>query len=182
MKIVFIGNCQTLSLCYFFQLLGHSSYWLIYGDEFFQHLTYWTVKIQNKITDWPTSLEHLQTCDVIVYQEISTAKSSFCNTETLSRLKGESCRLIKLPSIWLEYEDYENSLAELERRERLNNVDIQVSKLFSPENRLMLTHDHPKTSIFLEIVKQLCFMLNVPYFTSAEIVAFLEYENYMGLP
>jgi hypothetical protein len=40
MNITFIGNCQTASLCFYFQELqdNFNSQWLLYGDDFKQYI------------------------------------------------------------------------------------------------------------------------------------------------
>ena len=46
----------------------------------------------------------------------------------------------------------------------------------------MLTCNHPKTFLFLEIVKILCNLLNYNFFTEEQYNNFLKNENYMELP
>lgn len=73
MKITFIGNCQTTSLCFYFQeLLGdYNIYWLLYDNQFIKHLNEWSDKVKNKIINYDISLDIIKNSDVIVYQEIS---------------------------------------------------------------------------------------------------------------
>ena len=76
-RILFIGNCQTLSLCFYFQQLVkkyNNEYivsWVLYGNEFKPILEHeWTKKCQNIIIDQNESFELIKTSDVIIYQEI----------------------------------------------------------------------------------------------------------------
>lgn len=46
----------------------------------------------------------------------------------------------------------------------------------------MLTRDHPNTFLFLEIMKILCNLLNIDFFTEEQYNFFMENQNYMGLP
>lgn len=65
-----------------------------------------------------------------------------------------------------------------------NNVDVKVSNLFYKfrDNNLMLTCFHPKTQLFMEIIKILCDLLNYNFFSDYEYNNFLKNENYMELP
>lgn len=46
----------------------------------------------------------------------------------------------------------------------------------------MLTLNHPTTFLFMEIVKKICTLLNLEFFTEEQYNKFLENENYMKLP
>jgi hypothetical protein len=55
MNITFIGNCQTVSLCFYFQQLlnqNNNISWCLYGQECKVHLGKWTDKCKNKIIDY----------------------------------------------------------------------------------------------------------------------------------
>jgi hypothetical protein len=66
-----------------------------------------------------------------------------------------SCKLIQIPSIYLIYSDFDNSIKELIDRENYNNVDIKVSNIFYYHRNinLMINRYHPNTFLFLKIVK-----------------------------
>jgi hypothetical protein len=188
MNLTFIGNCQTLSLCFYLQQLLDSNKnnicWILYGKEFEQHLNNWSDKCINKILNYDDAIIKIQNSDIIVYQEIDIDKSIFCNTKKLQEIKKSSCKLIKMPSIWLDYNDYDNSLKELQSREKNNNVDIMVTSTIDKFKNinLMLTINHPKTFFFLEIIRELCLLINIDFFTENQCNKFLENENYMDLP
>jgi hypothetical protein len=187
MNITFIGNCQTLSLCFFFQELLHQNnniYWILYGEDFKQHIGVWSEKCKNKILDYDNSIQKIKDSDIIVYQTIDEAKSLFSNTKTLNEIKKGSCKLIQIPSIHLIYNDFDNSIKELINRETANNVDIKVSTIFNnfKEHNLMLSCWHPNTFLFMEIVKILCNLLNISFFTKDKYFYFLKNKNFMELP
>ena len=46
----------------------------------------------------------------------------------------------------------------------------------------MLTNNHPKTILFMKIVKILCNILNINFFTKQKYKEFLKNQNYMELP
>ena len=84
----------------------------------------------------------------------------------------------------LIYNDFSNSIKELINRENENNVDIKVSNILYnfKDTNLMLSVWHPKTFLFMEIIKVLCNLLNYKFFTEEQYNIFLENENYMELP
>jgi len=187
MNITFIGNCQTVSLCFYFQQLlneNNNIYWVLYGDEFKQHLGNWSVKCKNKIIDYDELIKKIKDSDIIIYQNIDVSKSLFSNTNTLREITKQNCKLIIIPSIYLIYNDFDNSIKELIKRENENNVDIKVSDIlckFKNDN-LMLTCNHPNTFLFMEIIKLLCNLLNYNFFTDEQYNNFLKNKNYIGLP
>ncbi len=77
----------------------------------------WSDKIKNKIDNYDISFDVIKKSDIIVYQEIVKDKSIFSNTETLQTNKKESCILLKIPSIYLDYSNYDLSIKELRQRE-----------------------------------------------------------------
>jgi hypothetical protein len=80
MNITFIGNCQILSLCFYFQqLLNENNYicWLLYGEEFKQFLGDWSMKCKNQITDYYDAIQKIKDSDIIIYQNIDEKKHSF---------------------------------------------------------------------------------------------------------
>ncbi len=188
MNIIFIGNCQTISLCFYFQqLLTSENYnisWLLYGEEFKHHLNSWSNKCKNIILDYKVSKEKIKESDIIIYQEIILDKSLFSNFEFLNENKKESCKLIKIPSIYLNYSKYTDSLNELKNRETSKNVDLKVSTIIDKfkDKDIMLTVDHPTTFLFMEIIKELCILLNISFFSKEKETHFLSHRNYMKLP
>jgi hypothetical protein len=185
MNITFIGNCQSVSLCFYFQqLLDSNIQWIMYGEEFREHLGYWSQKVLNKIVDYEKSLDTIKHSDVIVFQEICKEKSGFSNTETLQTLKKDLCKLIKIPSIYLNYSKFDVSIQELKTREQANKVDITVSDIFEKyrKDTLMLTCCHPTTFLFLEVVNELCKILKIASFSEAKRNMFLKDTNYIKLP
>jgi len=156
----------------------------MYGEEFKPHLGNWSVKCKNKIIDYDNSIQKIKDSDIIIYQNIDVNKSLFSNTNTLRELTNNSCKLIKIPSIYLLYNDFDNSIKELINRENENNVDIKISNILYnfKDTNLMLTCCHPKTFLFLEVIKILCIFLNFDFFTEEQYNNFLKNDNYMELP
>jgi hypothetical protein len=121
MNITFIGNCQILSLCFYFQQLLNQNYyicWVLYGEEFKQNLDYWSEKCINKILEYNDSIKTIKDSDIIIFQNIDINKSLFSNTNILSEIKKTTCKLIQIPSIYLNYYDFDNSIQHLINREK----------------------------------------------------------------
>jgi hypothetical protein len=191
MIITFIGNCQTMALCYFFQQLlakdNYDIYWVLYGSSFGYNNTtsVWSNKCKNQILNDNISRDIISKSDIIIYQEIDLSKSLFSNYNTLKTMVKGECRLIKIPSIYLIYENYDNSIKELQKREDKNNVDIKVSQIFDKYKYKKLVQSdpsHPTTFLFLEILKELCTILKFDYFTKDQEAFFLQNDNHFGLP
>ena len=194
-SLTFIGNCQMLSLCYFFQQLlfeqrQYKVHWLLYGDEFKQYLFLpWSDKCQHKISNYEEAKLHIQnSSDIIFYQEIHESKSEFCNTAFLTRSKKATCRLIKLPSIYIDYSNFDQSLNELRLREDANLVALKVSPIIAfykkkGLRKLMLDggRQHPTTYFFLRIMHVLCHMLQLPFFPKDHLQILLRNDNVMEL-
>jgi len=182
MKVTFIGNCQLVALCYYFQQLTDDAKWVCYGKEFLEHLASWSDKCADKILDHDEAIARVRASDVIVYQEVVAWKSTFCNEKTLRELKGPTCMLLKVPSIQWDYSDAD-ILKGLQARERANNVDITASDMFErfKDKKLMLDICHPTTFMFLELVREICKRTGVDFFTHEQAARFLQNENHMGL-
>lgn len=185
MFYAFIGNCQTLALSYYLQQLvpNDTIFWCMYGNEFIQHLGNWTQKCKI-IKNINEIYKYIQTCDVIIYQEIELKKSEFANDSTIKKIMKPTCKLIKMPSIHIDCNNYDVSIIELCKRETKNNVDIKVSDLitkYKTNNRLMLTMVHPTTFLFLEVLKEICIILNISFFSEKQYLYFMTDSNYMKL-
>jgi len=197
MRITFIGNCQLMALCFYLQQLPYrNASWICFNDELYKAIwhppqpglfmktKHWTDKCKNKIYGIRNAIQEIRTSDIIIYQEVSTDKSYFCNTAKIREFCKTSCRLIKLPCIYLEYHDYDNSIKELQKRELENNVDIRVSDIFEHyrESNLMLSRNHPNTFMFMQVMMRLCAVLGFPFLPAHKVNIYLQNINYMGLP
>ena len=190
MNITFIGTCQQLSLCFYFQqLLNSKNYnicWVSYNKKFNIHLGKWSDKCINKITNEDKAIQVIKDSDIIIYRNISKEQSTCCNTTILQQIKKISCKLINIPYIAFDCTNFDNSITRLRNCENIHNVDIKVSDLFDKFKdsnlKLMLKGNHPTTFLFMEIVKILCNLLNLDFFTQEQYNNFLKDENYMKLP
>ncbi len=186
--ISFIGNCQTVALCYYLQELlkgkDYSIRWLLYDEDFRRYLWEWSDKCENKILD-PVEIEKsIRESDIIIYQDIVLTKSSFSNESKLNDWKKPTCRLLKIPSMFLDYNDFNNSILEAIKREDEKKVDIRASPIIMAhrDRKLFLIVNHPTTFLFLEVLREICAALDFTFFEEDKYNHFISNDNYMGLP
>jgi hypothetical protein len=186
MIVTFIGNCQTLAICFYLQQLSVNDDigWVMYSEDFLPNVTQWSEKIKNKILNIDDAIERVKISDFIIYQEINIEKSIFSNFNYLQSVKQERCRLISMSSIYIDFADWHASLREMKKREDSNNVLIRVSDLIEafPDEPTMISVVHPSTFLFMKILKEICLLINIPFFSDDASAIFLEYNNYIGLP
>jgi len=187
MNITFIGNCQTLSLCFYFQKMLDDNYyvsWIAsYKNAYEWGSNLLKDRVKNKIFDYDEAINIIKKSDIIIWQNIIEGKSKICNSIFLSSINNK-CRLIQLPSIYLIYDNFDNSIKELITRENKNKVDIKVSDIFLKfrDKNLMLTKNHPNTFLFMEVIKKLCQTLNFNFFSDNDYNNFLKDNNFVKLP
>ena len=162
----------------------HVAFWCLYGEEFIPHLGGWSDKLKNKILDYSASCEYIRNCDVVIYQKIRVEKSPYFCEENLLLLLKQNTVKIKLPYIYIDFANYDDSMKILECKEIEKNVDIRISDLIksNPNIRTMLGVNHPTTFLFLEILKYICPRLGIPFFNETKVSHYIENINIMGLP
>ena len=193
MNITFIGNCQTITLCFYFQQLMSNNIdcirWCNYGDEYTPHLYangHIFDKCKNKTAvDYHEIIHIIKTSDVIIYQNVSLDKSSYCNTDFLRDTSKSDCRLIQIPCMFLDYMNFDVSIQDLIAREIKNNVDIKVSEIYYMYKEknvdIMLNIHHPKTILFMIVIEKICNLLECDFFTKEQYDFFMSNEDFMGL-
>jgi hypothetical protein len=157
--------------------------WILYGEEFRKHCTWWIMKVQNRIMDFSNYEQVIASSDVICYQEVVQEKSTFCNSVTIGQLKKPSAQLIKFPSFFFKVNESEESIRALVERETRNSVDITVSNIIQKNPAYyMISEHHPSTSLLLEVLRELCKRLNIPFFSQTDCAVYTNNPNYMELP
>jgi hypothetical protein len=190
MIIGFVGNCQMVTLCYYTQQLlkdhNHEIRWVCYNYLFLEHFdteNRWGDKCVNKIYDTTEGIEFIKKCDIIFYQKIRPETSQYFNFNNIITY-NKYARFISMPSIKIDLKNVEESLKKLRMREVKYKHDICITSIFKKhtEDVLLLSHDHPTTFLFMEIMKKICKFLNVPFFKNEQYQMFMSNNNYMGLP
>ena len=89
-----------------------------------------------------------------------------------------------MPSVYLDYNNFDSSIKELDLRENAKNVRIKVSPILNRyrNKKLMLTIHHPNTFLFLEIVREICKIIDIKFFHKKIYFHLLKNNNYAGLP
>jgi hypothetical protein len=185
-----IGNCQMLSLCFFLQKwLGNQGYdirWICYSDEFQQHFGVWSDKCKKKILNPFTGIDFLKRCDYIVYQHIKKETSLFFHYNALLTYKKDSCKMISVSKIYITKDNTEESLDKLKNLDKEEANTIQVSNILDKHNNnlplLLLNKWHPTTFLFLEIMKELCTLMDAPFLSQSIYQSLIKQPNIMGLP
>lgn len=187
-KILFIGNCQMTTMCFYFQQLCCTSKYEIkfapFNDDVVKHLNEWSDKCKNKITNKDDIINEIKTSDVVIYQEIYEGISDISNEKYLRINVKPTCKLIKLQALNFYYDNYDESLQKLELKENTKKVDIKISDIIKqfPERNLFINNCHPNTFLFLKIIEKICLFLNIPFFNTKQLIMYLKNKNYMGLP
>lgn len=175
-----------LTLCFYLQnMLDPSKYkvsWIRYSDDIRWHEHHFADKCKNKLENHYEIIDAISKSDLIVYQNV--IGNAYANSENLQKLKKNQSRILKLPSIVLDYKNYNHSIMELKRRESLQQVDITVSNIFEQNvnKNLMITHNHPKTFVFMELLKEISSRMNFTFYPNSTVECFLKDDNYMQLP
>ena len=186
-NIAFIGNCQMVSLAFFTQSLkkDYEIRWVSYGKaaEEFNYQS-WANKCENKIFNNDYSIDFIKKCDYVFYQKICEKTSELFNEDKIKKYINNNCKLISLPSIWIDNSDYNNSINELKKRELQNQNNIIVTDIiekYNSTNKLFHTVNHPTTFLFIKIMEKIAAFLNVDFFDDEETNKFLLNDNYMEL-
>ena len=129
-------------------------------------------KIKFHVFDKNKKREILQTCDIIFYQP---------NFETLNIIKENSnsrCqKTIDISPIFVDDIEF------IERKETKYNTLIRVSEIIKKNKNINLytkKHNHPCSFLFLEIIKELCDIINVKYYNQETYDSLIkkQYPNY----
>jgi hypothetical protein len=182
-----LGNCQTVGLCILLQELlnnnsNYSVYWCCYGDEFIGHLGPWSNPC-NKILNYEESVNYLKKCDFIIYQNVCEEKSPFLNKKCIQSYKKPDTKLISIPSIYVNYNFFDASIIELQKREK-EHITIPVSDIFLKyrDKQLLLTVNHPTTFLFLEILRIICSIIGIQFYDDNTYNYYIQNINYLNLP
>jgi len=185
--IAIIGNCQMLSTAFYLQQ-NTDKYlikWCLYSESFIRHLGRWTDKCNDiMILDVNDCIEFIKEADIIICQKLSLNASKYFNYNLILTYIKQNCKIITIPSIYCDMNDFDNSIKELQKRELENNNDILVSKIIikNKNNYPMITINHPTTIIFITIVNIIFTLINHPKICPYLRNYYLEKSNFIELP
>jgi hypothetical protein len=65
----------------------------------------------------------------------------------------------------------------------MNNVSILISDIIkeNSDKQLLLDRIHPTTFLFLEIIKKICIIMNIDFFTETEYNFYMKNINFVNL-
>lgn len=188
-NIGFVGNCQTVALCYYLQKLtdNNSNYnvnWCSYSDLFLGHLNTWSDKCNNKIYNAEEGIAYLKTCDFIFYQKIKPETSTHFHTELIHTYGNSNCKFFSLSSIHIDLDNFDNSLKYLKEHDMEQKNYLKCSEIIENNRHqdLLLTSNHPTTFFFMEIMKHITWFLQISFFDDSQYKSFITDRNYMQLP
>ena len=187
MNITFMGKCQTLSLCYYFQqLLDKTKYnisWIMCSDCYLSHLNEHNVYKCDNIILNDDIIEQIKISDVIIYQNVDEENSNFYNADKLEELKKSECKLIMIPSIYFDCDNINLSIEEIKNCNVTNDINDKLLSLFNKYKceKLKENIKCQKTSLYLEIIKILFDTLDINEYNEEVIQNFNNFGCQMSL-
>ncbi|MBN2714706.1 MAG: hypothetical protein JXX14_02555 [Deltaproteobacteria bacterium] len=196
-KICFIGNCQMLSLCIFFEeLLDKSKYsvqWLCHHVSFHQHLGPWCRRPDDPTTfrcrvilDEEQAREALLNCDILVYQSLSVKASPvfspYLDNDGILNLH---CTKVSFPSIHFKLDEVEHNYNYMKEKEQLHNISVPLADylLENYQTRyLLLREQHPTTLFFKYLIEQVVKQAELEMDLAKLNDKKYDHVNYLGLP
>jgi hypothetical protein len=193
-RILFVGNCQALSLAiYVTELLQHDDdnydvAWLCYSRAFVErgNAGAWTRrpperkvrKCRMVIDSADVAAELSQPCDAIMFQPIRAETSAMCCFESLSTLPTARHRIV-LPNVG-------SSLQRMRDDERAYGTPVPLADLIeSDPARYLLNPCHPTTELFVYVLERLlplCDLSADALITAERRAAYASTRNYTELP
>ena len=161
-RLAFIGNCQMVGLCQYISWLSdeYMAYWICL-DEFLTVPwpknvdTFGSEQICRNIFDKNRAKEILQTCDIVIYQ---------ANFQSIKLIDDNCPKYVK--RISMSFINFDK-IDAMKRKENKYNTSIKISSIYEkhPSKKLHLKNtNHPTTLVLLEIVKEICTILKLPFY------------------
>lgn len=166
-KIGFIGNCQMMALSHYINILLKpcNTYWFCCNKEWERlpwprnSKVFGENQTKHNIFGDDNIKKILPKCDTIIYQPEFNSLNLINNNCNLKHQKA-----ISISPILVNNFDY------MERKEKKYNTEISVTKLIKKyqDKKLYIKHDyHPTSFLFLEIVREICHILNIKFYDDA---------------
>jgi len=162
-KLYFMGNCQTLTYAWYLKRLlpDLDVKWL--RSEQFLHATWPTVPTWSdveRVFDLGKVNSILEEGCFLITNDNNRNKAYFESEYPNTSIKTITC--------------IHENIDGMKRREQNWEIDIKLSTIFEDPKANMLTENHPDTYTFLQIIKQICNYLDVPFFNADD------YDNYIN--
>lgn len=192
-KICIVGNCQMSSLLvYLSETIDINKYslkWIafskFYGEQTKAHSNRIASRIEGRgkiIIDENEGRDALEECNILIYQHISDKRSTYFNSQILSKIK---CKKISFPRILFDKRKIKLTYEGMKVREEKNSVDIKLSDYILENHEkidLLLSQNHPTTTLFIYMLKQIMHNMEISFDEERMEKFSLEDRNYAKLP
>lgn len=171
MKCTLIGNCQTLALTKYIELLEQDIDAMWVYLEAFQH---WNLHkafanqvIQTCRKD-EDSIQRLRESDVIIYQPIKAKTSSTFHPDKLKEYAPHA-KFISISSLVYDKNDMDK-WERMRTRAYKHNIDIPGHIIMEKygDRIKMQQKDHPSALYFLVVMEEICKMTGWSYYTDEQ--------------
>ena len=195
MKIATLGSCQSMIINWYLRQLypQYETKWVcpeIFKNwELTKECTYETRlfkdQIHHNIWDHNEGVAYLKDADFIIYQKIDPDKSKLFNYDKIESYKKNNAKTVSLTYILHSPTDL-SLIKGMMERESILLPDIKVSDIIlnhPKKNEFKFNKDgnppgaHCNSTLFLEIVREICNLLNFEFF-SDEQYKFIENQKY----
>lgn len=188
-NIGFVGNCQAIALCWYFRRLVKNNCYFVnsvfIGERYPRNEDIFLDQTRYNIYDQDEGIKYLKSCKVIVYQKIKPTTHEVFNYKKIEEYASSDAKLISFPTIW--YNDQDKDISSMQDREVKLNISLKVSEIISRNlnRKLMITEnctkpDHPNSYLFLEIVREICNIINVNFFNKEDYFKYLNFGYPFG--
>ena len=188
MKIATVGSCQAMALNWYIRQLRPDDEVKWCAIELFsnwhttipqdKHNELWLDQGSYNIYETKPAIEYLKSADYIVYQCINSEKSKLFNPDQIQLYKKTSTKTCTLPYFKVCHDEID-PLAGLKERERKMKLDFKISDilLFNDKKAAFKFNSngvHPNSALCLEIVRNICNVLNWPFYSDKQYIELIE--------
>lgn len=192
MKIATTGSCQAMAIAWYMRQLNpqYQVKWIC--PEIFRNwessipdAKYFKDQLYHNIWDHEEGVAYLKDADCIIYQKIEPRTSPLFNYDKIESYKKSNAKTVSLTYIIHSPTDLSLINGMIERESNLL-PDIKVSDIIlnhPKKNEFKFNKDgnppgaHCNSTLFLEIVREICNLLNFEFFNEEEY-ARIEKQKY----
>lgn len=180
MNITLLGNCQTKALSWYIEQLDQSVDVRWICIEKFLPDWGWRTQFRGKpiniITDVQEGTKRLQSSDYVIFQHIQPRISDNYNTEQLKKYVAGD-RLISISSMFYDPADPEQKYFKgMVTRAEKSEITIPAHKLIEKHGDKITMQDenHPNSFYFLELVRGICGIIGLEYYSDEQYNQYLK--------
>jgi hypothetical protein len=187
MNIALYGNCQTRALFFYIKKLQPNANikWICPDLAFDKKVHVWahTQEFEGKFVESlynvDKSIDFIKQSDVVIYQNIDTARSPQINQDIIKKHAKQNVDLISISSYYYD-SSLKNPLDGMISRESKLKVSISSVELIiknSNIHSMEQVHNHPNVHYFIDLCESICSMINWKQFSENDKKELLE-EGY----